>query len=82
MGKDLDIRTTFDDVQMIDSHVNLHAEAFADDLDAVIERARDNRVAGMLTISDMISSTDAIRRISARTRLYMALSRRAPSLCG
>ncbi len=50
---------------LIDSHVNLHSEKFAEDLDEVVARARDAGVAGMLTISDKIASTDEIRRISA-----------------
>jgi TatD DNase family protein len=47
---------------LIDSHVNLHHEAFGADLDAVMARARAAGVVGMLTISDRRSSTDAIRR--------------------
>ena len=31
---------------LIDSHVNLHHHAFAEDRDAVIERARDGAVVG------------------------------------
>ena len=50
----------------IDSHVNLHSEKFADDLDEVIDRAIAAGVKGMLTISDRIGSTDEIRRIAAR----------------
>ena len=50
----------------IDSHVNLHSEKFAGDCDTVIEAARAAGVAGMLTISDKIESTDAIRHICAR----------------
>lgn len=53
---------------LIDSHVNLHHEKFAGDLDAVIEAARKSGVFGMLTISDRIRSTDAIREIAAKYR--------------
>ena len=49
---------------LVDSHVNLHSEKFADDLDAVIARARAAGIAGMLTISDRLSSTEAIRKIA------------------
>ncbi len=49
---------------LIDSHVNLHAEQFQDDLDRVVDRALAASVKGMLTISDKITSTDAIRTIS------------------
>ncbi|MBI1392515.1 MAG: YchF/TatD family DNA exonuclease [Alphaproteobacteria bacterium] len=50
---------------LVDSHVNLHSDRFDEDLDEVIARARDAGVAAMLTISDKIGSTDAIRRISS-----------------
>lgn len=50
---------------LIDSHVNLHHERFAGDLDDVIERARAAGVDGMLTICDRLQSTDAIARITA-----------------
>ena len=49
---------------LIDSHVNLHSEKFAEDLDQVLERTEAAGVIGMLTISDKISSTDAIKRIA------------------
>jgi TatD DNase family protein len=49
---------------LVDSHVNLHHEKFAGDVDAVIASARAAGVAAMLTISDRISSTDAIRKIT------------------
>ncbi len=49
---------------LVDSHVNLHSEKFADDLEDVIDRARAAGVSGMLTISDKIASTDAIARIA------------------
>lgn len=51
---------------MIDSHVNLHHEAFADDLDAVIARARAAGVDGMLTISDKIASVPTLVALTAR----------------
>ena len=50
---------------LVDSHVNLHAEKFVEDLDGVIARALDAGVGAMLTISDRISSTDAVRRVAA-----------------
>ncbi|SNT72216.1 TatD family hydrolase [Amphiplicatus metriothermophilus] len=49
---------------LIDSHVNLHSEKFADDLDAVIARAREAGVRAMLTISDRLESTEAIKTIA------------------
>lgn len=48
---------------LIDSHVNLHSEKFAEDLEEVIVRAREAGVGAMLTISDKLSSTEAIRKI-------------------
>lgn len=49
---------------LIDSHVNLHSEKYDDDQDAVIERARTAGVKAMLTISDQLSSTTALKAIS------------------
>jgi TatD DNase family protein len=51
---------------MIDSHVNLHHEAFADDLDDVIARAKAAGVEGMLTISDKIASVPTLVELTAR----------------
>ncbi len=45
----------------VDSHVNLHSEKYADDVADVIARARAAGVTTMLTISDQLSSTDAIK---------------------
>jgi len=53
---------------IIDSHVNLHHEAFAEDVEDVIRRARAAGVMGMLTICDKLSSIEAIRQIAARHR--------------
>lgn len=50
----------------VDSHVNLHHEKFADDLDAVVARARQQGVVAMLTISDKRASTAAIAAIARR----------------
>jgi TatD DNase family protein len=41
---------------LIDSHVNLHHHAFAEDREAVITRARDAGVARMITICDRIEN--------------------------
>jgi TatD DNase family protein len=49
---------------LIDSHVNLHAPQFAEDQDAVIERARAAGVAMMVTISDKVSSFEAVHAIA------------------
>ena len=49
---------------LIDSHVNLHAPAFAEDRDAVIARAREAGIAGMVTICDRLSNFDAVHAIA------------------
>lgn len=49
---------------LIDSHVNLHAPQFADDREAVIERARAAGVRLMVTISDKVSAYDQVRAIA------------------
>ncbi len=51
---------------LVDSHVNLHHEKFAGVVDAVIDAALAAGVRAMLTISDRMSSTEAIRAISSR----------------
>ncbi|MBV8594576.1 MAG: TatD family hydrolase [Caulobacteraceae bacterium] len=50
---------------LIDSHVNLHAAAFSDDLEAVITRAREAGVARMVTICDRLDSLPAMVSIVA-----------------
>lgn len=54
---------------LVDSHVNLHSEQYAEDLQEVIDRARAAGVSAMLTISDQLSSTEAISEIAARDPL-------------
>lgn len=49
---------------LVDSHVNLHSEQYADDLEEIIARARSAGVDAMLTISDQLSSTSAIAAIA------------------
>jgi len=49
---------------LIDSHVNLSAPQFADDREAVIERARAAGVGLMVTICDRLSSVEAVRAIA------------------
>lgn len=53
---------------LVDSHVNLHHEKFAGEVDDVIARARAAGVRAMLTISDRIGSTGAIRDIAGAHR--------------
>ncbi|WOI54797.1 TatD family hydrolase [Parvularcula sp. LCG005] len=48
---------------LVDSHVNLHGERYADDLDDVLSRAESAGVTAMLAISDELASTDEIRAI-------------------
>ncbi len=49
---------------LIDSHVNLHAPQFADDQADVIARARAAGVGLMVTISDKVSSFEAVHAIA------------------
>ncbi|MEM8771145.1 MAG: TatD family hydrolase [Pseudomonadota bacterium] len=51
---------------LIDSHVNLHSEQYDQDVHEIIENARAAGVTHMLTISDKLASTEAIRSISER----------------
>jgi len=46
---------------LVDSHVNLHSEKYAEDFDDILKRAREAGVMTMLTISDQLSNTDAIK---------------------
>ncbi len=48
---------------LFDTHVNLHAEAFADDLPDVIRRAREAGVERMISICDKLDSFPRIREI-------------------
>ena len=49
---------------LIDSHVNLHAPQFAEDMDAVIVRAREAGVGLMVNISDKVSTFDATHAVA------------------
>ena len=49
-------------VQLVDSHCHLDMETFAEDLEAVLERARQHKVAAIITIGiDLESSKKAVR---------------------
>ena len=48
---------------LVDSHVNLHGERFADDLPEVLARAEAAGVGAMLAICDRLSSVPEIERI-------------------
>ncbi|WP_375203057.1 TatD family hydrolase [Hyphococcus sp.] len=54
---------------LVDSHVNLHSEQYAEDLEEIVGRARTAGVSAMLTISDQLSSTDAIAAIADKDPL-------------
>jgi TatD DNase family protein len=59
---------------MIDTHVNLHHEAFALDLEGVLTRAHEAGVDGMLTICDKIESIPAISAIAdLRPRVWRSV---------
>ncbi|MBN9318710.1 MAG: LuxR family transcriptional regulator [Caulobacterales bacterium 68-7] len=49
---------------LIDSHVNLHAPQFAEDQAEVIDRARAAGIGLMVTISDKVSSFEAVHAIA------------------
>ena len=49
---------------LVDSHVNLHGEQFAEDLDAVIARARDAGVARMIAICCRLSDFEDVAAIA------------------
>jgi TatD DNase family protein len=51
---------------MIDTHVNLHHEAFVDDLEPLLERALEAGITGMVSISDQIANVPAIAAITDR----------------
>tara|TARA_R110002072_G_scaffold143364_2_gene289407 strand:+ start:2047 stop:2829 length:783 start_codon:yes stop_codon:yes gene_type:complete len=51
---------------LVDSHVNLHGEMFADDLDEVIERARAAGVVRMVTICCQLTDFEAVSAIAER----------------
>lgn len=54
----------------VDSHVNLHGERFADDLDEVLRRAAEAGVGAMLLISDRLDSTEAIAALAGRSAAF------------
>jgi TatD DNase family protein len=59
---------------MIDSHVNLHHEAYHEDLADVLARANEVGIDGMLTISDKIENTEAIKAIAdAHPRIWRSV---------
>lgn len=49
---------------LIDSHVNLHHELYDEDREAVIQRARDAGIRLQVTISDKVSSFEAVHAIA------------------
>lgn len=51
---------------MFDTHVNLHGEQFEEDLDLVLQRARDAGIHKMLAICDRLDSLPAIQKIVAQ----------------
>ena len=49
---------------MFDTHVNLHSDAYVDDMAEVIERARDAGVTRMLSICDRLDNFETVRGIA------------------
>lgn len=59
---------------LIDSHVNLHHQAYAEDREAVIARARDAGVARMITICDRIENFPQVLAIAeAHADIYASV---------
>ncbi|MEM6535338.1 MAG: TatD family hydrolase [Pseudomonadota bacterium] len=50
---------------MFDTHVNLHAEAFAGELDDILARAREAGITRMLAICDRLDNFETVSAISA-----------------
>ena len=50
----------------IDTHINIHGETYADDLDAVLDRAREAGVSPMIAICCRLSDFDAVSAIAER----------------
>ena len=51
---------------MFDTHVNLHGEPFADDLEEVLERAREAGVTRFLAICDRFDNFESVLAIARR----------------
>ncbi|MCF6274638.1 MAG: TatD family hydrolase, partial [Robiginitomaculum sp.] len=51
---------------LVDSHVNLHGEQFADDLDEVVARARAANVTTMLNICCKVSDFTDVLSVAKR----------------
>ena len=59
---------------LIDSHVNLHHQAYADDREAVIARAREAGVARMITICDKVENFPQVLAIAeAHADIYASV---------
>lgn len=59
---------------LIDTHVNIHGEDYADDLDAVLERARSAGVSPMIAICCRLTDFDAVSAIAhARDDVYCTI---------
>ncbi|MEM1410032.1 MAG: TatD family hydrolase, partial [Pseudomonadota bacterium] len=54
----------------VDSHVNLHGERYADDLDATLLRAEEAGVGALLMISDRLDSIERIAALASRAPSY------------
>ncbi len=48
----------------VDSHVNLHGEKFAEDLDEVVARAKSAQITTMLTICCKVSEFDSVLKVA------------------
>ena len=50
---------------MFDTHVNLHGDAFAEDLDDVLQRAREAGISRFLAICDRFDNFETVHAIAS-----------------
>ena len=62
---------------MFDTHVNLHAEAYDEDLDEVLTRAREAGVSRMLAICERLDSFPRVKAIADDQSRYLVQRRNA-----
>lgn len=58
---------------LIDSHCHLDFDALSNDLDGVLERARDNGVVGCVTISTRMRKFDQLKAIASRDNVWCSI---------
>ena len=66
---------------LIDSHCHLDFSEFSHDLDAVVRRAEEAGIAGMVTISTRVKRHPEVRAIAERFSRSLLLGGNASALC-